>query len=493
MRNIISFFILILSIQIQAQTVTDALRYSFLETGGTARTVGVGGALGALGADYSVLSSNPAGLATFRTNEFVITPVVFNARTKSLLVTGGSNSENSENTGNFGLNNIGMILNNRPRRSKWTTFNFGIGYNRLATFNQEFKFQGTSQGSIVDRFTELANDGIFDQFEVDLADQVIAIYTDASDPDFFINDFTDADPNYLVQREQVVRTSGSYSELVFSMAGNYDEKLMVGATIGVPLVNFEQEKTYKESELPGVDDVPFFNSLEFQETVNTSGVGINLKLGLIYRINQMFRVGAAVHSPTAFRLDDSFATQLTYDFTDGNGNSNETAESPAGSFDYKFRNPWRAMVSFAALFHRKGFISADVEYVDYTAANFNLTSNSQSIEDQAYETDLNNQINNELQSSINIRIGGEYAMDKFRFRAGYNISGTPYADSDIINNAYSLGFGYRERNFYVDLAYRNSRVDEDYVPYLLANTEQEQVVSNKVSNSQFIVTAGFKF
>lgn len=493
MRNIIGFFILVFSIQIQAQTLADALRYSSLEVGGTARTVGVGGALGALGADYAVLSSNPAGLATFRTNEFVITPVVFNARTNSLLVTGGDNSYNSESIARFGLNNIGMILNNRPRRSKWKTFNFGIGYNRLATFNQEFTFRGTSQGSIVDRFTELANDGIFDLFEVDLADQVVAIYTDASNPDFFINDFDDADPNYVVEREQTVRTTGSYSELVLSLASNYNEKLMIGATMGIPLINYEQEKTYEESELPNADAVPFFNNLKFQETVSTSGVGINLKLGLIYRINQMFRLGAAFHTPTAFRLEDSFANQLTYNFTDANGGSNLTADSPVGDFNYRLRNPWRAMLNFATLFHRKGFISADIEYVDYTAANFNLTSNSSNIEDEIFEMDLNNQIDDELQSAINIRIGGEYAMNKLRFRAGYAISGTPYADSDIINNAYSLGFGFRQKKFYLDLAYRLARVDENYVPFLLANPEQEQMVANETSNSQFIMTAGFKF
>ena len=82
------------------------------------------------------------------------------------------------------MNNIGMILNNRPRGRKWTTFNFGIGFNRLATFDQEFQFEGTSNGTIVDRFTELANDGVFDDFEVIPAENVVAIYT-GTDPNLY--------------------------------------------------------------------------------------------------------------------------------------------------------------------------------------------------------------------------------------------------------------------------------------------------------------------
>lgn len=494
MRKIFGLIFIAFTIQLQAQTAGDALRYSFLEVGGTARTVGVGGGIGALGADYSVLSTNPAGIAAFRTNEFVITPSVYNAKTSSLLENGSGNSTNVETSTKFNMNNIGMILNNRPRGRKWTTVNFGIGFNRLATFDQEFEFEGTSNGTIVDRFTELANDGLFDEFEVALAENVVAIYT-GTDPNFYTNDFLDpsTSPDYVVNRKQSVKTKGSYSELVFSLGGNFDEKLMFGATVGVPFLSFEETKIYEESELNGVDDVLFFNDLTFQEELTTSGVGINLKLGVIYRINQMFRLGAAFHTPTAMSLTDNFSTQFTYDYTDANGNSSLTEDSPAGLFDYKLRTPWRAIASAAVLINRKGFISADIEYVDYSKSKFNLTSDSDNIEDQNYEIDLNNTIGSDFQSAINIRVGGEYAIEMYRLRAGYNISGTPYADSNITNNAYSFGVGYRKRTFYLDFAYKKSQITEGYVPYLLADPSQEQSVQNEVNNSQFLLTAGFKF
>lgn len=493
MRNIILLMLISFSIGGYAQTISDALRYSNLEVGGTARTVGVGGGIGALGADYSVLSTNPAGIATFRTNEFVITPGVYNAKTTSLLETGEGNEEMDESLAKLNLANIGMVLNYRPQYSKWTTFNVGIGLNRLASFNQDFIFKGKSPGTIVQRFTELANEGIFDQFEGELAENAFAIYTTSANPDVYTNDFEDplTDPDYSIEREQFIKARGSYSELVFSLGGNFDEKFMVGATIGVPFINYEETKTYQERDVDS--SVIYFDELLFQENLSTSGTGVNLKLGFIYRISQMFRVGAAVHTPTAFRLTDNFSTTFRYDYTDGNGFTTSTEESPAGTFDYKLRTPWRAMANFAVLINRKGFLTADIEYVDYSGSEFNLTSDSDNIEDRNFEMDLNQQVGNSFQSALNIRVGGEYAHENLRFRAGYGISGTPYADSDIINNSYSLGFGIREKSFYVDFAYKYFKQTGSYVPYLLSNTELEQSVSNDVANTRIIMTAGFKF
>jgi hypothetical protein len=495
MKNIILFIFISFSINIHAQTISDALRYSNLEVGGTARTVGVGGGIGALGADYSVLSTNPAGIAAFRTNEFVITPGVYNSKVTSLLERGTGNEPIDESLAKFNLANIGIILNYRPQYSKWTTFNLGIGFNRLASFNQDFVFRGKSSGSIVQRFTELANDEIFDEFEGILAENALAIYPTSFDPNVYTNDFEDAltTPGYEIEREQFIQTRGSYSELVFSVGGNFDEKIMVGATIGVPFINYDEEKTYEERDVDS--SVIYFDELLFQENLSTSGTGINLKLGFIYRISQMFRVGAAIHTPTAFRLTDNFSTQLRYDYTDGGGSATTTEDSPEGNFEYRLKTPWRAMANFAVLIKRKGFISADIEYVDYSGSDFNLTANSTSIEDRDFEINLNDQVRNSFKSAVNLKIGGEYAHENLRFRAGYGISGTPYADSNITNNAYSLGFGIREKSFYIDFAYKYSKIKEGYVPYLLSEGRQteEQLVSNDVASTRILLTAGFKF
>ena len=66
--------VILLPSKLLSQTSADALRYSFITPGGTARFVSMGGAFGALGADFSAIGYNPAGLGVYRSSEFTITP-----------------------------------------------------------------------------------------------------------------------------------------------------------------------------------------------------------------------------------------------------------------------------------------------------------------------------------------------------------------------------------------------------------------------------------
>ena len=137
------------------QTLADAARYSVLEVGGTARTVGVGGAMGAIGADFSTLSVNPAGLGTYRRSEFVFSPTI-EIISSDFRLDGSSEAAQNDKRTNFNFNALGLVFVAQPLDSKWRNTQFGIGINRLATFHQNAKFEGTTEGSITDRWLELA-------------------------------------------------------------------------------------------------------------------------------------------------------------------------------------------------------------------------------------------------------------------------------------------------------------------------------------------------
>ena len=140
-----------------AQVPADALRFSTLENLGTARTVGVGGGIGALGADFSVLSSNPAGIAAFRKSEFTITPSLFFNNTEATL--DGSNSAAvQKNKIAFNLNNLGLVFAREGRKPKWRTSNLSIGINRIANFQETFTYRGSTRGSYIDSFQEASID-----------------------------------------------------------------------------------------------------------------------------------------------------------------------------------------------------------------------------------------------------------------------------------------------------------------------------------------------
>lgn len=473
---------------LSSQNVTDALRYSSFEVGGTARSIGAGGALGALGADFSVLSTNPAGMAWYRSSDFVFTPSFYRSSTTSELLNDKGSGLYEENRTNFNLNSFGMVVASQPRDASWSTFNFGLGFNRLANFHNDFYFEGTSEGSIVNRFLEQINGDVgFATFESEVAVEAGALY-DLDNDGVYESDFDDFS-DASIFRSQDVNRRGAINELVFSFAGNYQEKLMLGATLGVPFVSFREEKTYRENDPgSGVDgNVLFFDDLEYTEVLNTTGAGINLKLGAIYRVNQALRLGVAIHTPTAISLQDDFNTTMEYSFTDAEGPYTGNANSPDGFFEYKLRTPWRFIGSAGYIVGKSGFVSADIEYVDYTNNEFNYDGFNDA------EREVNSEINQTLSQAITLRLGGELAVDIFRLRAGLKLLQSPLEGDDTFNNTISGGLGMFKDGFYLDVAYQRNNVRETYVPYIVSDAYIEQQVETDTDNNQLVFTIGFRF
>ena len=64
--------LMITAAPIVAQTVYDAAKITNKDLNGTARFVGMGGAMGALGGDISTLGTNPAGIGIYRSNDAMV-------------------------------------------------------------------------------------------------------------------------------------------------------------------------------------------------------------------------------------------------------------------------------------------------------------------------------------------------------------------------------------------------------------------------------------
>lgn len=492
-RYFLPAFLLLLSAPVFSQTVDDVIKYSYLRPGGTGRFLGAGSAMGALGADFGTLSVNPAGLAMYRTNELSVTPGLKFAHTEAALP-GSETSEEDKSA--FGFDNIGLVFNTAPRASRWKTFNVGIGLNRQRNYNQSVFYQGNANGTIVKGFYEdakqaFANNQTPDDlypFEAGLAWQAGAVY----DPNFGdgINEATYdflGNPDANIKRSHTLNTFGSMNEMVLSFAGNYDEKLMIGVTVGVPFVNYRIEGEYQETDF--MNQVDSFENLTYTEYLKTEGIGVNLKLGVIYKIDQMFRLGAAIHTPTALGLTDNFSNTLAYTYTEfGTTKGGEPLLSPDGTFDYKLRTPWRAIASGAVVFKKYGFISTDVEWVDYGASRYNLTSNAPSNEDEITERELNTGIQRKFQQVMNIRVGGELALDQFRLRAGVNLNGKPEEGESGYNTAFTAGAGIRAESFFLDLGYRRYTGEGEVKPY-----EGAPAAATDNASSEIVLTLGFKF
>lgn len=486
-----SIFFLMGCLSLSAQNLNDALRYSQYDYFGTARSAAVAGSLGALGADFSVISTNPAGLAWMRRSQFVITPM-FNNYSGNTLLTNGNNNQVNETASSLSLAGFGLVFAGKSRNPNWRTVNFALGFNRLADFNRETVYRGVSQGSIMNRFTELANSDLAAQFgleyfalEAGVANDAEAFLIDNS-TGFYYSDFDDA-PNASIEREQTINTSGGVNELSFAVSGNYQDQLLIGFGVGLPFVNYVEQKEYLESDIN--NEVPAFEALLYEENLTTTGIGVNLKLGLVYRLNQMVRLGAAIHTPTWFALEDNFSSAMTYSYTQDGTGRNGAGNAIGDPLSYRLSTPWRISGGVGFIFGRSGFISTELEWVNYAnnKLGFELYPEDEEI--------ANRDISDVLSSSINLKVGGEYAYRKFRFRGGVSLRQPPFSDTDDLpafNTQYSLGTGVSFESFFLDLTGRYSETEEVYRPYLTA-TYPEQVFENTSNYIRILLTLGFRF
>lgn len=496
-----------------SQTFEDAVRYSNLNYSGTARTAGVAGSFGSMGGDFGVLSINPAGLADFRKSEVGFS-LSINTSASDAFFRADANNISSENLGiKLNLDNIGMVFSSQPRGSRATS-NFAIGFSQISNYGENIFFEGNTAGTYSQRFVEVANgiseafgervDGE-DPYESDLAFNIGAIKLDPNSDLYYVSDVEDY--TTVLQKSQRIERSGQINELSFTYGTNWNNKFGIGIGLGIPFSSFEETKTYRENDSQMVVDT--FEQLKFDQILSTSGIGANLKIGANARIAKILRVGLAFHSPTYFRFNETFDTDLEFT-ADTHGNF-ELCDEPVledgniqtcyiqpefiGEFDYTIITPYKLVLSLGTLLNLneklKGFVNADVEYKDYSSNKFKFSERG----DISFENELNDEIDEFLQSAINIKIGGELAYQKFRIRAGANLIGSPYKDEtyDNVSNLYSLGFGFRADKFYIDAAVQSNSTSNGFTVYRLVDAETNPWVNNTTNRLKFLLTVGFKF
>ena len=474
---------------VNGQAVSDALRYSYLNTNGSARSAGVAGSMGAIGGDFGALSGNIAGLGGYRFSEIALSPTLYFNQTKSNLRNTGSLTDNKYGTS---IDHLGIVIvRNGYEGARWKHVNYAIGYNRLADFNKSFYFDGATTGSITDHWREKAlrlKSDQLDDFGAGLAYEAGAIY-DSNGDNVYESDFIDF-PNKSVAKTQTVNYRGSLNELTFGLAGNYRDQLMIGAAVGIPMISYIEEKSYAESD-PGNQN-PVFEGLGYTEYLKTQGNGINLKLGAILKLHNLFRLGASFQTPTLLEQSDTYETSVSYSYLDKGKLNTFNKKSPQlGEYTYNLITPARASLSFGSVIGRTGFVSASVEYINYGASQFDFVDANGNSDDIAYQNELNKEIDKQYQSTLNYNLGAEIAIDDLRLRGGVKLLGSPYANDNDLTRIYSAGLGYRSGKFFMDIALQHTRYDDGYLPYTTSSNDL-QLVNNKYQLNRMVVTVGYK-
>ncbi len=476
---------------INAQSLTDAVRFTNQQISGTARTAGVGGSFGAMGGDFGSININPAGLGDFYKSQFNFGFSMDAINNESFLVNDRANRQDVNDL-NLNINHIGYISTLRPPSGLFSS-NITIGFSQTNNFTEEFSYSGKTRGSITERFAEVANGlGLddLDGFEAGPAYDSGAIF-DKNDDLFYETDFFDTIS--LVNKNQFIDRSGKMNELALAWAGNFDNKFNFGVSVAMPFLSFEEYKEYNETD--SADELPVFTNLTYREDLSISGLGFNFKVGATTKLAKIIRLGLAYHSPNWLTLTDDYSTEISYTF-DENGQETFEAESPEGNFKYKLITPSKVIASAGVLLDFgdiKGFINGDVILQNYAKANFDFTSFGTPFFE--YEEEVNGDITAELQNTTSFRVGAELAYNKLRVRGGLNAQASPYRidDGSILQQTLSFGLGYRGDNFYIDGTFFTLSDSEGYYPYLVLTDGRNQLVNKEQNTSKAMMSVGFMF
>ena len=474
-------FLTLLSVSLfyysNAQTEIDALRYSQNDIVGTARFSAMAGAYGALGADFTTLSYNPAGIGFYQFSELTFTPSFGNIVTTSYF--GGSRNVDEKLNTNF--SNFGYVVSSPRNDEQWKRINLAFGYNRTANYKKRTYISGeNSSSSMIDNFVANAQGNTINN--LNSFTELLAWNTYLFDPLDTIdngNYISNLNANLSKKQEKVINSSGSAGEYVFSVGTSYEDRIYLGATIGMPSLDYYEKSTYTESEF--ADTAAHLQYFDYSEELTTTGKGVNLKVGAIVRLNDWVRVGGALHSPTFYDMEDEYSTAITAVWSDSLGTIYET--SPFGYFNYKLRTPRKTIGSIAINIQKKGLITADIEMIDYSSTKFNSDS---------YKFSDENEIINSLYTkATNIRLGGEMKYKPFRIRAGYALYGSPYKENtELTNQSFSFGLGIDRGHFIADFAYVFSEGSSEHYTYS-ADLVQPAAITTTYHN--FLFTLGLRY
>ena len=357
-----------MNITTNAQNEIDALRYSTQDLLGTARYSAMGGAFGSLGGEFSALSSNPAGIGMYQVSEFTFTPILNLNSTKSYYNTSHIKSYNQT----MSIGNLGFVLSMSKNNSDWKRINIGIGWNQLANYDNNIKIEGrNNESSIVDQIIGITNGtltGVLTNGEGNAYSQM-AWNTYLIDPLFNNNGLIDGEyiSNFsenTKQQSKSIQSSGSMNEFFFSIGSTYQEKLYIGATIGIPSIDYYEYSEYTEQEVS--DTSNNLRQMRFSEEISAYGEGYNLKIGAIYRISEKIKIGGALQTPTFFNIEEDYNTSITTFFKDSTLNYSMGYPIP---FNYNLITPLRASISASTVLNNI-ILAAEYELIDYSTAKY---------------------------------------------------------------------------------------------------------------------------
>mgnify|MGYP000957363880 FL=1 len=527
---------LMIAMSANAQETYENAKLVGEDLNGTARYVGMGGAMEALGADISTIGTNPAGLGLFRHSNLSVSGGL-------LMQSNGKEFANGNKT-NASFDQIGGVYSTRTGAKSF--LNFGFNYHKGKNFdyilNAANSLNGSSQnkqsfikgllgdegrgGFFIDRDPKTnANVGYSDLNKKSNAytfSQIDYLYWNTLIP---TNNPTkpydyDGGNDYTFNRAH----NGYIGNYDFSISGNLNDRVYLGVTFGIKDVHYNAYSEYSENLVSGA-------RASVADNRSITGSGFDVTAGVIVRPieSSPFRIGAYVKTPTWYDLTTSNTTSLIDYRNYGAANNSKYVNN---SYDFKIWTPWKFGFSLGHTIGSSLALGATYEYEDYSRINTRINDGGyidywtgSYYDSSIADTQMNNHTREVLKAVSTLKLGVEYKpTTNLALRAGYNYVspmyvsdgqkdpglsslGTSYASATDYTdwkatNRFTLGVGYQIDKFNIDLAYQYSSQAGDFYPFsnvkninINSTTYNNIATGTKVKNdkSQLLLTLGYRF
>ncbi len=498
MKRISIFIIAIITMSfVNAQNVSDGLRYATENTNGTARFNALSGAFGALGGDLSAIGINPAGSAVFLNNSASISFSSSNIENEATYFNTITQSEDND----ISLNQAGIVFvfDIGKDESPWRKITLGLNYNNTQNFDNDLFFRGNGNTSIANFFTEQAQGISLDLLQLQSGESISSLYNFLGETQgvaaqnaflgyqAFIFDPVSDNPsntqyvsnvaNGTFNQEYSVLTRGYTGKYTFNIATQYEDNFFFGINLNSHAIDYQRSTFLYETNNNTGSSV---NAIGFENNLSVLGAGFSAQLGAIAKLEN-FRVGLTYDTPTWYEISEETTQYLETQRTQDNQTITEIIDPNVLNVfeNYNLQTPGKITASTAYIFGEKGLLSFDYSYKDFSNIEFRP-------ENDPFFALQNTAINNQLTGASTLRLGGEYRINQLSLRGGYRYEQSPYEDTDLVGSltGFSLGFGYNFGNYNLDISYARAEQDSREQLYSTGLTNAA-TVTNTTSNLVF--------
>lgn len=509
---------------------------------GTARYVGMGGAMSALGADLSAISSNPAAIGLFRRNDASLTGSA-TIQADAVLMGDINKARGSFDQGGF------VYAVNMGNDSKLKFVNFAFNYQKKRNLKNYIGLDNVKLNNGLSQSWQMQELAYYNGQPLDLSkngsgvDYTTPFALNAYDAQMIVPVYGDDGKlaGYNVRNAQSYDYHrvqwGGIQQYDFNLSFNIDNRFYAGVTFGVYNVNLHNTLFYSEQLAENVYDangnVSGINSIgqykmALGEDIN--GTGFDAKFGFIFRPIETspFRLGFSFSTPIYYDLTQNASLRMVapFQFTDDKGNTfaQTQADYNTGDVDFRIRTPWKLGISAATTVSNYLALDAEYEVSRYTGAQLRWPDYGRGYWEDYTPSTRDHDMDTEIDACFNtvqtFRVGAEVRLaPRLYGRVGYNYVSAPFKkdaylntmtnsdayhysmNTDYVNlgdiNRVTAGLGYKGKHFYGDVAYQYQKQTGEVTPFRATdlNTGAPLTASRNVDfkRHNVMLTLGCKF